>query len=74
MIKIGAVWKYEKDDGTTYYSGRIDLDAPLPLSNDNTILLFKKKSDHEKSPLFDVLIGKSKPKSEGGANGKPVEL
>ena len=74
MIKIGAVWKYEKDDGTTYYSGRIDLDAPLFLSNENTILLFKNKSEHEKSPLFDVLIGKPRSKSEGGANGKPVEL
>jgi len=73
MIKIGAVWKYEKDDGTAYYSGRIDLDAPLLLSNENSILLFKNKSDHEKSPLFDVLISKPRPK-EGGGNGKPVEL
>jgi len=73
MIKIGAVWQYKKDDGTAYYSGRIDLDAPILLSNENSILLFKNKSDHEKSPLFDVLISKPRPK-EGGGNGKPVEL
>ena len=74
MIKIGALWRYEKDDGTVHYSGRIDLDAPILLSNENTILLFKNKSDHEKSPLFDVLISKPRPKGEGGGNGKPVEL
>ena len=73
MIKIGAVWKYEKDGGETYYSGRIDLDAPILLSNENSILLFKNKSEHEKSPLFDVLISRPKQK-EGGGNGKPVEL
>ena len=73
MIKIGAVWKYEKDDGTAYYSGRIDVECPIILSNENSILLFKNKSDHEKSPLFDVLISKQRPK-EGAGNGKPVEL
>jgi len=35
MIKIGAVWKYEKDDGTAYYSGRIDVECPIILSNEN---------------------------------------
>ena len=74
MIKIGAVWQYKKDDGTTYYSGRIDLDAPIILSNENTILIFKNKSEHEKSPDFDILISKQKPKNEGGGDGKPVEL
>jgi len=74
MLKIAGVWRKEKDDGTAFYSGKVDTPCPIILENDTHLLIFKNKSDHENSPAFDVLIGKSKPKSEGGGNGKPVEL
>ena len=74
MIKIGAVWQKTRDDGSEYYSGRVDLDAPIILSDENTIVLKKNKareSGNDRAPHYDVLIGKPKPK-EGGSDGSPV--
>ena len=62
MIKIGSVWKYEKEDGTIYFKGRMDLPCPVILEKNVSILLFKNKSDHEKSPALDILIAEDKPK------------
>jgi len=73
MIKIGAVWKKEKE-GKVFYSGRVDMPCSIILDNETSILIFQNKSEHEQSPDFDILISKSKPKSEGAGNGKPVEL
>ena len=64
MLKIGAVWKRTKEDGTVYLSGRIDSPVPIIIDETTQILLFKNKSEHEKSPAFDVLISKSKPKPQ----------
>jgi len=73
MIKIGAVWKKEKE-GKVFYSGRIDMPCSIILDSETSIFIFPNKSEHEQSPDFDILISKSKPKNEGGGNGKPVEL
>ena len=76
MIKIGAVWKKEKDDGSVYYVGGIDLPFPILLGDENSIWIFRnkaKEAGNEKAPDFDISITKSRPK-EGGGNGKPVEL
>ncbi|NIT03434.1 hypothetical protein GTO10_00610 [Candidatus Saccharibacteria bacterium] len=72
MQKIAGVWQNEKEDGTAYFSGKIQLDAPTVISDELYIYIFKNQSDHEKSPAYDVLI--SKPKKKEGGNGKPVEL
>jgi hypothetical protein len=73
MIKIGAVWRKEKE-GKVFYSGKVDMPCSIILDGETSILIFQNKSDHEQSPDFDVLISKPKQKSEGGGNGKPVEL
>jgi uncharacterized protein (DUF736 family) len=73
MQKIAGVWQKEKDDGTPYFSGKIQLDAPIIISDELYLYVFKNKSDHEKSPQYDILIAKPT-KKEGGGNGKPVEL
>jgi len=62
MLKIGSVWRYEKEDETVYFKGRIDLPCPVILEPGVSILLFKNKSDHEKSPALDILIAEDKPK------------
>jgi len=72
MIKIGAVWKKEKE-GKVFYSGRVDMPCSIILDGETNILIFQNKSDHEQSPDFDILISKPRPK-EGGGNGKPVGL
>ena len=64
MIKIGAVWKREKD-GKTYFTGRVDLPVPVILNPEMSILLFKNKSEHEKSPALDVFIAESGKKQNG---------
>jgi len=61
MVKIGSVWKSTKEDGTVYYSGTIDVPFPITLSSDNRILIFKNRSEHEKSPAMDVLIAEAQP-------------
>jgi len=68
MLKIGSVWKYEKDDGTIYFKGRVDLPCSVLLDKGVSILLFKNKSDHEKSPALDVLIAEDKPKPQQQQN------
>jgi len=62
MLKIGSVWRYEKEDGPVYFKGRIDLPCPIILGPGVSVLLFKNKSDHEKSPALDILIAEDKPK------------
>ena len=64
MLKIGSVWRYEKEDETVYFKGRIDLPCPVVLGPGISILLFKNKSDHEKSPALDILIAEDKPKPQ----------
>ena len=74
MIKIGAVWRKEKD-GNVFYSGRVDMPCPIILDGDTNLLIFKNKSDHEQSPDFDILISKPKAKEgAGNGSGKAVEL
>jgi len=75
MQKIGAFWKYTKEDGTIYFKGRIDFPANLIIGEDTDILLFKNKSDHEKSPALDLLIAKRQPRkpqpaAQSSANGE----
>lgn len=61
MIKIGSVWKSTKEDGSVYYSGTIDVPFPITLSSNNRILIFKNRSEHEKSPAMDILIAEAQP-------------
>ena len=71
MIKIAGVWPKDKDDGTTFFSGKIQLDAPLIISDEHIIFIFPNHSEHEKSPKYDILIGKSKPNR---TSDEPTEL
>lgn len=68
MIKIGAVWKYEKEETGTYFKGRIDLPVPILLNPGTSILLFKNRSDHEKAPALDVLIDEPQKKQNESKN------
>lgn len=61
IMKIGSVWKSTKEDGTVYYSGNIDVPCPITLNGSNRILIFKNKSEHEKSPALDILIAEALP-------------
>jgi len=61
IMKIGSVWKSTKEDGTVYYSGNIDVPFSITLNNNNRILIFKNRSDHEKSPAMDILIAEAQP-------------
>lgn len=56
-IKIGSVWKKEGEN-SDYMIGRVSCPIPLILTQGNTILLFPNKSEHEKSPDYDVMITK----------------
>lgn len=60
MKKVGALWKREKADGTVFFSGQLDMPCPVILNSEVSILLFKNKSDHEKSPYFDILVAENK--------------
>ena len=71
MQKIAGVWQNEKEDGTVYFSGKIQLDAPMLINDELYLYVFKNHSEHEKSPQYDILIAKPR-KKEG--NGTPVEL
>ena len=64
MIKIGSVWRYEKEDGTVYFSGKVDAPCSIILEKNAKVLLFANKSDHEKSPALDILIAEDKPKPQ----------
>ncbi len=64
MVKIGAIWKQTKEDGTIYFKGRVDFPGQIIIGEGTDILLFKSKSQHEKAPYFDVLIAKPRPKQE----------
>jgi hypothetical protein len=67
MMKIGSVWKSTKEDGSVYYSGNIDVPCPITLSDDNRILIFKNRSEHEKSPALDILISKGLPQKKASS-------
>ena len=66
MIKIGAVWAKDKD-GKEYLSGKIDLDAPVLLTEGLNILLFKPRETRENGPSWEVFV--SKPKTQAGTTG-----
>lgn len=70
MVKIGAIWKQTKEDGTVYFKGRIDFPAAVVLSEGTEVLLFRSKSEHEKAPYFDLLIAKPRPKQEAKPTSK----
>jgi len=75
MQKIGAFWKYTKEDGTTYFKGKIDFPAGIIVNEETDLLLFKNRSDHEKAPVLDLLIGKRQPRkpqpaAQSSANGE----
>jgi len=74
MQKIGAFWKYEKEDGTVYFKGRIDFPAGLILNDETDVLLFKNRSEHEKSPVLDLLIAKRQPKKQQQANDQSSDF
>jgi len=63
MIKIGALWKREKD-GSVFFSGQIDTPCPIILNPETSVLLFKNKSEHEKSPYFDILIAENRKQND----------
>ena len=65
MIKIGAVWKGSKEDGEVYLTGKVDSPVPIILNPGVSILLFKNRSEHEKSPTFDVFIAEPGKKQNG---------
>lgn len=67
-IKIGAVWKREKEDTGVYFTGSVDLPTSVILNPDMSIFLFKNRSEHEKSPAFDVFIAESGKKQNGNKN------
>jgi len=73
MIKIAGVWPKDKDDGTTFFSGKIQLDAPLIISDEHIIFIFPNENAKENAPKYNILISKARQR-EGGGNGKPVEL
>ncbi len=64
MIKIGAIWKQTKEDGTVYFKGKIDVPGAVLLNDGTDVLLFRSKSENEKAPYFDLVIAKPKPKTE----------
>jgi hypothetical protein len=65
MIKIGALWRCEKENSKVKFTGKVDLPTPLILTPGLSILLFKNKSEHEKSPVLDVFIADSGQKQNG---------
>lgn len=69
MLKIGAVWKREKED-KIYFTGKVDIPVPVILNPGVSILLFKNRSEHEKSPTFDVFIAESGKKQNGNKNAE----
>jgi len=60
MNKVGALWKREKSDGTVFFAGQLDTVFPIILGPGLSIMLFKNKSEHEKSPYFDIIIAENK--------------
>ena len=72
MIKLCGLWKRKKKDEaeTVYYKGHIDI-----LGID--VLLFQNKSDHPKSPTFDLLVAKKgdpQDKQEGAKSSGTPEV
>lgn len=49
MIKIASVWSQKTKGGITYYKGRL---------GNADVLVFPNRSEHPKSPDFDILIAK----------------
>ncbi len=68
MIKIGAVWAKDKN-GKQYFSGKIDLDAGVILTEGLNILMFQPREARENGPAWEVFVSKPKPQTE--TNSKP---
>lgn len=69
-IKIGAVWKRKKEEGDVYFTGSVDLPTSVILNPDMSIFLFKNRSEHEKSPAFDVFIAESGKKQDSNKSAE----
>jgi len=68
MIKIGSLWRHEKEDSKVIFRGKVDVPCPIILEKGMSFVLFKNKSDHEKAPALDILIAEDKPKPAPQAN------
>ena len=69
MIKIGAVWMKEKG-GKDYGSGRIELDAPVTLTDGLNVLLFLPREPSDNGPAWEVFVSKPKPQADTPAPSK----
>jgi len=67
MIKVGSLWRHENEDSKVIFRGKVDLPCPILLEKNTSILLFKNTSDHEKSPVLDILIAEDKPQAPAQA-------
>lgn len=70
MLKIGALWKREKDDGTVYFSGKVDIPVSITLAPGTSLLLFKNRSEHEQSPTLDVFVAEPQKKKNGNTGNE----
>ena len=68
MIKLGSLWRPEKEDSKVVFRGKVDVSCPVILEKGMVFLLFKNKSDHEKSPVLDILIAEDTPKPQASSN------
>ena len=70
MIKIGALWKCEKEGSKVKFTGKVDLPIPVILEPGASILLFLNKSEHEKAPVLDIFIAESENRQTGNKNSE----
>ena len=68
MIKIGSLWRHEKEDSKVIFRGKVDVPCPIILEKGMSFVLFKNKSDHEKAPALDILLAEDTPRPQTQAN------
>lgn len=71
MRKIGAFWVKESEAAGKFMSGRLDIPVPIIIGPDDSLMLFRNKSESENSPDYDLMV--SPPQQRAESSGSSLD-